>query len=113
MWDMRPRLILREASASWPVQSRTAETALQGPRAGQRLAGPLAAQFESDQSGAPGGVLAFQRTARLDPRMSTGGGRGPTAVVVRRKAGLPAITIAPPELADRGPGEVQILGDGG
>jgi hypothetical protein len=58
-------------------------------------------------------VLAFQRTAGVDQRMTSGGGRLTTAAVVRREAGVPAIPIPPPELADRGQGELQALGDGG
>jgi len=93
-------------------QARLPKPAAQRRRVRQRLVGKHRRQLDPDQAGSPAGMRPPQRQRRRIDRFRQPGSRSAARRVVRRQAGVPAITVAAPDGARRPGRQAQVRGDG-
>lgn len=109
-----PALPLHRRALGAPrLQAGGAKPALDRPHLGQELVGKLGQQFQTDQAGAPGGVLPLQGQGRLVDDRGGPGCLGAAVVVMGVQARLALLPKAAPPLADGAVLRLQALGDGG
>ena len=93
------------------IDSRPDEGELETADRGEGATVRVRFELESDEPGAPGGVLPLERAAELEQLLGGRGDRATTGAIVGSQAG--AITSAgqPPDVPDRGIGDRQLSRD--
>lgn len=96
------------AAVPRPMDTGSDEGALETSDRRELAPGRVPAELESDQSGAPGGMLALQLAGDLEQLLDRRGDRTTTGAIVRGEA-LAVVSAGPPtDVSDRAIGDGQI-----
>jgi hypothetical protein len=101
------------AAAPRPVDPGADEGALETPDRRDVAPGRLSAELESDQAGAPGGMVALQVASDPEQLLGPGVDRTTAGSIVRGEALAVVSAGSPPDVSDRAIGDRQIGGDPG
>lgn len=100
-------------TAPRPMDSGADESDLEAADRGD--GGPMGVrtESESDQAGAPGGMVPLEVAGDAEQLLGARGDRAAPAAIIRVQSLEPPTAVEPPDLADRAVGDGQVGGDPG
>jgi hypothetical protein len=98
-------------AAPGPMDSRPDESDLEAAHRGDGSPMGVLAELESDQPGAPGGMVPLEVAGDAAQLLGAGGDRAPPAAIVRGQSLKTPSAVKSPDLPDRAIGDRQVRGD--